>query len=201
MLRTLIPHPSVATAVTQRGETLAHLLSLPEFTSSYSVTQHQVHRATCTIIDGTSRLTAPPESDAMVTTLTGVTLVIEHADCLPILIFHPRGLIGAVHAGRKGTQELVLKKTLRLMQRQFGIRDNLQVWFGPALCKDCHTYAEYTKKYDLVSENKAQLESIFDQTQAHLIIDGSCTLHQSELFHSYRGDGGGTENWSAISLQ
>jgi copper oxidase (laccase) domain-containing protein len=201
MLRTLISHPGVATAVTQRGETLAQLLSLPEFTANYSVTQRQVHRATCTIIDGRSRLTAPPESDALVTTLSGVTLVVQHADCLPILIFHPRGLIGAVHAGRKGTRELVLKKTLKLMQQQFGIRENLQIWFGPALCRDCHTYAEYTKKYDLISENKAQLESIFDQTQAHLSIDGNCTLHQSELFHSYRGDGGGTQNWSAISLQ
>lgn len=88
-----------------------------------------------------------------------------------------------------------------MIKSQFGIVDGLQVWFGPALCRECHSYADYTKKYDLIEENQKQLRSVFGHNQAQLLIDPQCTKHTAQTFYSYRGEGEGVPmNISAITL-
>ena len=45
------------------------------------------------------------EGDALITTQKNAALVVRTADCLPILIYHSSGIIAAIHAGRKGTEQ------------------------------------------------------------------------------------------------
>ena len=45
------------------------------------------------------------DTDAIYTTQENILLTVKTADCLPILIFHPKPLIAVIHAGRKGTDQ------------------------------------------------------------------------------------------------
>ncbi len=61
--------------------------------------------------------------DALITDRPNVFLTITVADCAPILIYDAeKEVIGAAHAGWKGTVAEIGKKTLQAMQQHFGTR-------------------------------------------------------------------------------
>lgn len=53
--------------------------------------------------------------DGLVTTTAEVALVIVVADCVPIVLFHPRGILACVHAGWRGTVGRVVEAALETM--------------------------------------------------------------------------------------
>ncbi len=196
----LIPHASVHTALSERGESLNTLLTHNPLETTVCIQPVQVHQANYIVIDQSNCTTLTPEADAVITTLPHMTLAIRHADCLPILLFHPRGLIAAIHAGRKGTQAQITKKTLRAIKKQFGITQGLQLWLGPALCTECHRYNNNTAQFDLITENIQQIQTVFPQDTATITHTAYCTAHDKGLFYSYRADGAGVPmNWSVIT--
>ena len=77
-------------------------------------------------------------ADAVVTKEAGVLLGIQVADCVPVLIYDAeKGVIGAVHAGWRGTAAGILKKTLILiMERYVCGTEGLLVAIGPSI-KGC----------------------------------------------------------------
>jgi YfiH family protein len=80
---------------------------------------------------------APVRADAMVTTRSGVGLVIRVADCLPVLLADPNAqVIAAAHAGRVGLLAGVLQATVAAM-RQAGATA-IQAWVGPHICPGCY---------------------------------------------------------------
>ena len=66
------------------------------------------------------------------------------ADCLPILIYDPRLRVnGAIHAGRKGTEQNIIYKVIREMARVYGSRpEELLAGFGPAIGGCCYEVGE-----------------------------------------------------------
>ncbi|KAM8855091.1 purine nucleoside phosphorylase LACC1 isoform 1-T1 [Spinachia spinachia] len=85
---------------------------------------------------------AEPESyDAMVTDRTGVVLAAPGADCVPILFADPRSkVIGAAHAGWKGTLTGVAMATVGAMVTEFGCRvSDIVVAVGPSVGACCFT--------------------------------------------------------------
>lgn len=161
----------------------------------------QVHRANFAFVDAVP--TAPiSDVDALITTQTNITLAVKHADCLPILIFHPRGVVAAVHAGRRSTNQQILKKVLRYCKSQLALQGPIYLWFGPALCCSCHsTNAEKTTHFNLQKENRLQAEHIFSSENLLISYSSFCTAHDNDQFFSYRAEGPGVPmNWSAITL-
>ncbi len=140
--------------------------------------------------------------DTLVVKKKGVGLIVKHADCLPILISHPSGVIAAVHAGRKGTEKQIFLKTLSLLIEKFNITKDLKVWFGPRICRNCYQIDRETNLYyDLVEKNINQLELLFKPNQYDLMIHPSCTFCD-ERFHSYRREGKGVKmNYSVVTTQ
>ena len=61
--------------------------------------------------------------DALITQVPGVLLAVSIADCTPILIVDPvtKG-IAAIHAGWRGTEAQIARKTMEAMQAAFGTR-------------------------------------------------------------------------------
>ena len=54
-----------------------------------------------------------PETDALITNLADVPLVLFYADCVPVLLADPEtGVIGLAHAGWRGTAAQIEKKTV-----------------------------------------------------------------------------------------
>jgi YfiH family protein len=77
--------------------------------------------------------------DAMITDSPGTCLIVLVADCVPILLFDPsKHVIGAVHAGWKGTMKEITKKTVDKMKREFGCDpEDIIAGIGPSIGPCC----------------------------------------------------------------
>ena len=61
------------------------------------------------------------ETDGLLTDIPGVTLVVFSADCIPVLLCDPvRRVIGAVHAGWRGTAAGIAAKAVERMAECYG---------------------------------------------------------------------------------
>lgn len=76
--------------------------------------------------------------DALVTTLPGVVIGVNTADCVPIVMADPQaGVIVVAHAGWRGTVGRIAKKVVGVMCQQGARADRIQVAMGPSICRDC----------------------------------------------------------------
>ena len=152
-----------------------------------------------------------PTADALVTGIPGVSLAVQVADCIPLLL-HSAESVAAVHVGRKGLVNGVALAALEAM-RDMGSSEITAI-IGPSICGSCyevsqeihdevvtlHPAAESrtprgTPALDLPAALRAVLES-----QSISIIDEShCTLENDDLY-SYRRDGVTGRQAGIISL-
>jgi len=133
---------------------------------------------------------------------------IQVADCVPILLFDAeRNVVGAVHAGWRGTAEGILKNTIAAMTDRFcSSPSGLRVAIGPSIKKCCYCVGhevieavirttgagDYAveigdSKYylDLAAANKYQAESM-GIPPGHIWTSAECTFCLPEKYYSYR---------------
>ena len=151
----------------------------------------------------------------MTTRFTGVMLGIQTADCLPILIGDPKTrAIAAVHAGWRGTAGRITERTVADLMQGYGADPRACIAaLGPAACAECYEVGPdvievYKKEFgywrnlivnakengkahlDITAANVQQLAFCgFDPDRIH--VAPYCTMHQNDLFFSYRREGGG----------
>ncbi|MEW6381037.1 MAG: peptidoglycan editing factor PgeF [bacterium] len=166
---------------------------------------------------------APGEYDGAVTDSTGIALSIVTADCLPILIYeHRKKIIGAVHAGWKGTALGILRNALTAIRQSLGgsLQDCI-ILLGPSLRPCCfeiqHDVLEILKARltcwsEVIREVQdkiyfdLQLANVLQAREMGVLEEGIwaldlCTFCRPEWFHSYRRDKGQTGRMiSMISL-
>ncbi len=145
------------------------------------------------------------ECDALITDRKRLALAVSVADCVPILLYDPiKKVIGAVHAGWKGTASKIVKRTIEKMKIEFNASpENLFVFIGPSAGACCYEVGEgvavmfdnknvylHGKKMfvDLKGENKLQLEES-GVVSEKIEVSSQCTICEERLFHSYRRDG------------
>lgn len=93
---------------------------------------HQTHSAKAVTLDAAPD--TPFEADAMVTATPGLGLGILTADCQPVLFADPEAqVIGAAHAGWKGTLDGILEATLEAMEALGARRDATRAVIGPSI--------------------------------------------------------------------
>jgi hypothetical protein len=196
MLKNIFQSSNVYTYSIGKGEVTPSSVALHP-----TIALEQTHSATFQEINTVQNDTLV-DTDAVITTKSGLHLKIKHADCLPILIYHPKPLIAAIHAGRKGTEQLILSKVLQYLSDGHGIRDSLTLWFGPAICETCYQIDKITNKhYNLIAQNTEQVRRHYSDTQATIMYSNECTAHNNQQFYSYRKEGKGVPmNWSGITL-
>lgn len=96
------------------------------------ITLHQVHSAS--VVHLTEPPATRPRADAMVTATPGLALGILTADCQPVLFSDAEaGVIGAAHAGWRGTQGGVLEATLDAMEALGAQRARMVAVIGPTI--------------------------------------------------------------------
>ena len=152
-----------------------------------------------------------PETDALITNLADVPLLLFYADCVPVLLADPEtGAIGLAHAGWRGTAAQIAKKTVAAMQETFGVQpENLLAAIGPSIGDCCYEVDDVVKnempgyescfmakcdgKYwlNLWKVNRQQLVEA-GVIPSRIFIAGVCTNHNPELFCSYRYENGRT---------
>ena len=93
---------------------------------------HQVHSAKALSV--TEPFAEKPKADAVVTSVPGLALSILTADCMPVLFADPKaGVIGAAHAGWRGTLDGVLEATVDLMEAHGASSENIVAVIGPSI--------------------------------------------------------------------
>jgi len=189
-------------AFTNAQSSLDELISQKPWKNLQMVELEQVHGSSVAVITDLGQIPSQkiPQVDGVLSNQPGVGLLIRTADCLPILLHHESGLIGAIHAGRKGTKKRVFYKALRLVREKFAVRSGLKVWFGPAICKSCYQIDRQTDlHYDMIQENLQQLAKVFPSESVSLKIEEICTLEHPD-YYSYRQTGPGVKlNYFAIA--
>ena len=81
-----------------------------------------------------------PDADILVSNRTDLAVVVQAADCVPLLIADTRtGAVSAAHAGWRGLAAGVPGKTVDALSREFGSRPgDLLAAIGPAIGQCCY---------------------------------------------------------------
>ena len=159
---------------------------------------NQVHGNRIAIIESVTG--EYPTADSLVTGIPGLSLAVQVADCIPLLL-HSAQSVAAVHVGRKGLVNGVTIKTLEIM-RTMGAVD-IQAIIGPSICGPCyevsqeifqevvelHPMAASMTTHGTVALDLPEALRVILTSEGISVVDESrCTFEESDLF-SYRRDG------------
>ena len=106
------------------------------------VTVRQVHS------DVIHAVSKPPDEplvgDGMITSVPGLILAVQTADCLPVVLVDPKNrAVGVFHAGWRGTVKRIVEKGVGAMRLHFGTRArDLEAAIGPGVRNCCYTVGE-----------------------------------------------------------
>ena len=77
-------------------------------------------------------------ADALVTAAPKVVLAVQSADCAPLLLWSPEGVIGAAHAGWRGLTAGIIERTADAM-RAIGAT-TIDADLGPCIHAECYAF-------------------------------------------------------------
>jgi hypothetical protein len=106
-----------------------------------AVTLRQIHSDAVHRVDSSNAgAKGEPQGDALFTRDPGILLVVQTADCIPILLADTkRRAIAAIHAGWRGTLRRIAAKALGRMQMEFGTRpEDVVAALGPGIGRCCY---------------------------------------------------------------
>ena len=119
---------------------------------------HQTHSADVAVLDGP--LDTPIRADALVTATPGLALSVLTADCQPVLLVEPgAGVIGAAHAGWRGTLAGVLEATVAAMQKLGAQPAGIRAVIGPTISQ--RAYEVGPELFDEVTADDAEATRFF----------------------------------------
>jgi YfiH family protein len=184
------------------GVDLEHLLLL-----------RQVHSAKVVVArHDRSSSGARPEADVIVSDDPASAIAVRVADCAPVLLGDRRlGVVGAAHAGWRGTVQGAAPAAVRAMQETFGSNPaDLVVAIGPCLGVCCgevgpevlaafrdagHSRDSLARWFTPGTRDRSYLNLPFanrDQVASagvpasQIHVSGLCTRTFADVFHSYR---------------
>lgn len=149
-----------------------------------------------------------PETDSLVTSLPGVLLVIQTADCVPLLLADVEaGVIGACHGGWRGLIERIGAKTVARMVELGARPERVRAWIAPCIRVENYEVgselvgrfrAEFPDeevspdgmRLDLARAVAAQLREA-GLPPGNLSDSGVCTFGDADRCHSFRRRGAG----------
>jgi polyphenol oxidase len=161
---------------------------------------------------GSARFCWVFETDGVVSNAPDLTFFLTAADCTPILFWdRVRGVIGAAHAGWRGTARGISGNVISAMASSFGSNPaDVVVGIGPSMGPCCYTvghevvdtFSESGISPVLVAEHGAIRLDLWESNRKQLVdagvpfdsieIMGLCTgCHVSDFF-SHRAEGGRT---------
>ncbi|HEY8545919.1 MAG TPA: polyphenol oxidase family protein [Acidimicrobiales bacterium] len=100
---------------------------------------HQVHGADVVTVEEPGQHTGA-DADAAVTRVPGAVLAVHTADCAPVALLSPQGVVGAAHAGWRGLEAGVLEATVAAM-RALGAED-IHAVLGPCIRPECYEFGK-----------------------------------------------------------
>ncbi len=157
-------------------------------------------------------------TDALITNLSNAALVLNFADCVPIILYDSsKKVIAGIHAGWRGTASKIVQKTVKKMQEDFKSNPkNIIALIGPAIGKCCFEVGKDTMEKILASVKAKEKELVCDKMNVDLKLvnkfqllamgvekidlSEDCTCCKNELFFSYRKEKGNCARHSAVVM-
>ncbi len=126
------------------------------------ITIRQIHSDIIRCVDSIPGSTGqePLSGDGLITATPGLLLAIQTADCLPvILVDTKRHVVGAFHAGWRGTVKRIVEKGVGEMHRCYGTNPrDLKAAIGPGIQGCCYEVGEEVRiKFESQFEYGASL--------------------------------------------
>jgi YfiH family protein len=166
----------------------------------------QVHGTDVGVVETTVASTGQAmigvDGDALATVQRDHALVIQVADCQPVLIVDPvRKAVANVHSGWRGSIGNILGRTIDALVKRLGCRpQDMIAAIGPSLGPCCAQFINYRKeipprywKYrragDLFDFWRLSIDQLVDAGVPHeaVSVAGICTRCNQHMFFSYRG--------------
>jgi purine-nucleoside/S-methyl-5'-thioadenosine phosphorylase / adenosine deaminase len=168
----------------------------------------QIHSGTVVDVLDTSGAVEAIAGDAAVTSLRGVILAVQTADCVPILVSDREGrAVSAIHAGWRGTVARITHSAVTRLVQEFGLHPSaLHAAIGPHIGVCCY---EVGDDVTAAISDPAAIQSRPEWTRPHLNLSAAnrnqlleaglpedqietsslCTKCREDLLHSFRRDG------------
>ena len=154
--------------------------------------------------------TAIPHCDGLITGHGGICCMILVADCVPLLLADPvRGVVSAVHAGRRGIQAGIVQAAISAFKIHYASQTaDIIAGIGPcigACCYEvdpetaeefCYSPRDGSRYLDLSGAVK-QICLDMGISREHIDVMNICTACDSGNFFSHRQSGGGTGRFAA----
>ncbi len=182
-------------------------------------TARQVHGSRVALVGLADRGRVIPATDALITDVPGVALMLRFADCLPVLLYDPvRRVIGLAHAGWRGTIEGIAAKTAAAMIEAYGGRPaDIVAGLGPCIGPCCYQVGtevieavkasfhhwqgllqpqgDGSLHFDLWEANRRQLVELGIE---EIEVSRLCTACHTDEFFSHRAEGARTGRFAAL---
>jgi len=201
--------------VTSNREKIKKRFGLDYLVSAHQVHGEKIHQVREPLYDDC----IVDDTDALMTDIVGVGLMIGHADCQAVLLYDANhGAVAAIHNGWRGSVVNIVAATVAAMQKAFGtVPEQLIAGIGPSLGPCCGEFIHYKKElpesfHDFrVGEYHFDFWKITRQQLLQCGVPGesiscleTCTVCSSDFF-SYRRacrkkDGITGRNGSVIAL-
>ena len=140
------------------------------------------------------------EADGHIATEKGTALTVGIADCVPVFIAHPSGVIALLHSGWRGTAAGITGEAIASLARNGLPPDELAIHLGPAICGRCYEVSadvrEQLTGQPVTRPGHVDLRSLIAEAATEtgvqkITVSSSCTRCDNDRFFSHRaGDAG-----------
>lgn len=171
-----------------------------------AIFMHQVHKDNIVKIDETnkniySKENPVKETDALITNLKNVPLVIQTADCLPIILYCKESKsMAAIHCSWRGIVQKIVPKTIELMKKEYNIDARTTYgYIGAHIFQKDYEVGEEVSIHFRAKRiingkwhTDNAMESVLQMIDSGLFeenIEVSNLNSYNEMFYSYRRDG------------
>lgn len=186
------------------GEVMSRWTGLQEQVSGYArrtVIGRQVHGShVLTHRGGWEGLLRTPEADGHLAAERGIALTVSIADCVPVFIAHPSGIVALLHSGWKGTAGRIIDAGINAYARLSIPPDELKVHLGPGICGRCYEVSEDVRAQltgqPVTRPGNVDLRSLIAEQARELgvsdiSVSADCTKCDNDKYFSHRaGDTG-----------
>jgi YfiH family protein len=140
------------------------------------------------------------EADGHIASEKGIALAIGVADCVPVFIAHPSGIVALLHSGWRGTAAHITTDAIAALARYGLPPDELAIHLGPAICGRCYEVSAEVREQltgqPVTRPGHVDLRSLIAEQASEtgvqkITVSPSCTKCDNDRFFSHRaGDKG-----------
>lgn len=159
-----------------------------------------------------------PETDGLILTDKNIAIFLNFADCTPVILYDEKQNTGAVsHAGWRGTAGKISALTVEKMKNEFNSNPkDIIALIGPAIGFCCYDVGE--EVFEKLSKSVSHFSGLYEIREGRIFVDLKninkrqleeagvekidvcpyCTVHNNDLFYSYRNENATTLRHSAV---